>query len=112
MTESRDFMFVFLIMLIALLIIISNLIDYNLVEGGEYFITPNNEKIKAEKSNILDGFYNTIDSIPVVNFISPLVKIMTARYSEELVPLWLTILIDGIFGMMGLYVIYSLIRRG
>lgn len=112
MTETRDFIFTFLIIFWTILIIISNLVDEELTKNGEYYLSG---EVKQESQSfinkVLGGIFDTLDKIPVINFLTPILKIMSFQYNQDLVPWWLSWVLN-IFTIFTVYIVYSLTRKG
>lgn len=80
-------MFVTMTVFIALLIISTNMFGETLVKNTYTEIQPTKEK------GLLEGIFDTLDDVPIVNLVTPLLKIMSFQFTD-VIPSWLVILLD------------------
>lgn len=126
MNETRDYLFIFLIAFWTALLILSNVIDYDLSKGGASSLGVESINDEFEHIGIKDlkdmspgeiweslvntGFW-VGEQIPIIKRLVPLIRIMTFQVNQELVPLWLSWLLN-IFAIFTVLILYGLYRNG
>lgn len=97
-------LFVFLVVFWTVLAVLSGMFGEHLTKTDITEISKNSLDRRMNSA----GFFDLLNSIPGVNLITPLIKIMAFQYTDS-IPIALTLLLD-MTGIFTLYIIASMIR--
>lgn len=106
MGDSKIQALTFLMLMWITITIMANYFEQDIILSDVTDLKPNDDIIL--ETSLASKLFKTLDTIPIINYFSPLFKIMSFQYTDNVPPALSIFLI--LFSVVSAYLVYTMIR--